>query len=46
MRAAALAEQADALGDDADDFIDEVVTALIEADEIDPHNTRVVARRG
>ena len=45
MRAAGLAAQADRLGDDADDFITEVATETIAANAINPHNTRLIARR-
>jgi trans-aconitate methyltransferase len=46
MRAAGLAAQADRLGDDADDFVTEVATELIAANEFNPHNTRLIARAG
>ncbi|MFC0438506.1 class I SAM-dependent methyltransferase [Kutzneria buriramensis] len=46
MRAAGLAAQADALGDDADDFVTEVATELIAANTLNPHNTRLIARQG
>lgn len=46
MRAAGLAAQADALGDDADDFVTECATEMIAANTLNPHNTRLIARRG
>jgi SAM-dependent methyltransferase len=45
MRSAGLAAQADKLGDDADDFVTEVATEMIAANELNPHNTRLIARR-
>jgi hypothetical protein len=45
IRSAGLAAQADKLGDDADDFVIEVATEMIAADELNPHNTRLIARR-
>lgn len=44
MRAAGLAAQADKLGDDADDFVTEVATEMIAANQLNPHNTRLIAR--
>ena len=46
MKAAGLAAQAERLGDDADDFVTEVATELIAANQLNPHNTRVIARAG
>jgi SAM-dependent methyltransferase len=46
MRAAGLAAQADALGDDAEDFVTECATEMIAANTLNPHNTRLIARRG
>ncbi|BCY11516.1 hypothetical protein L3i22_066040 [Actinoplanes sp. L3-i22] len=45
LRAAAFHDQAQVLGDDADDFIDQVIQALLEAGALNPHNVRVIARR-
>lgn len=45
MRAAGLAAQAVALGEDGDEFTVEVATALIAADQLNPHNTRLIMRR-
>lgn len=45
MRAAGLAAQADRLGADADDFVAEVATELIAQNQLNPHNTRLIARR-
>ncbi|GAA3432440.1 class I SAM-dependent methyltransferase [Kutzneria kofuensis] len=45
MRAAGLAAQADKLGDDADDFVIEVATEMIAANQLNPHNTRLIARK-
>ena len=46
MKAAGLAEQAKKLGGDADDFVTEVATEMVEANELNPHNMRVIARAG
>ncbi|MEV6604428.1 class I SAM-dependent methyltransferase [Kutzneria sp. NPDC051319] len=45
MKAAGLAEQALKLGDDADDFVTEVAAEMIAAKQLNPHNTRLIARR-
>jgi 2-polyprenyl-3-methyl-5-hydroxy-6-metoxy-1,4-benzoquinol methylase len=45
MKAAGLAEQAKKLGGDADDFVTEVATEMVNANELNPHNMRVIARR-
>jgi SAM-dependent methyltransferase len=44
MKAAGLAEQAKKLGDDADDFVTEVATEMVAANQLNPHNMRVIAR--
>ena len=46
MKAAGLAEQAKKLGGDADDFVTEVATEMVNADELNPHNMRLIARAG
>jgi len=45
MASAGLAAQADKLGDDASDFVTEVATEMIAANHLNPHNTRLIARR-
>lgn len=45
MKAAGLAAQAKKLGEDADDFVTEVATEMVTAGELNPHNTRLIARR-
>lgn len=45
LRAAALAAQAEALGEDADEFIDEVIAELQAGGAVNPHNTRIIAHR-
>jgi trans-aconitate methyltransferase len=45
MRAAGLAAQADQLGDDAADFVTEVATELVAANQLNPRNMRLIARR-
>lgn len=45
LRAASVAAQPEVLGEDADEFIDEVITELRAGDAQNPHNTRVIARR-
>ncbi|MCG8915906.1 class I SAM-dependent methyltransferase [Actinokineospora sp. PR83] len=42
---AGFAAQAAALGDRADEFVDEVLGTMIRAGRVDPHHARVVARR-
>ncbi|MGQ5640882.1 MULTISPECIES: class I SAM-dependent methyltransferase [unclassified Streptomyces] len=42
---AGFATQAAALGDRSDEFVDEVLTAMIHAGRTDPHHARIVARR-
>ncbi|MFF5209447.1 SIP domain-containing protein [Streptosporangium sp. NPDC000396] len=44
-RTTAFSAQADALGDDADAFIDEALLALFKTGQTNVHNTRVIARR-
>ncbi|MYW03598.1 SIP domain-containing protein, partial [Streptomyces sp. SID3343] len=44
-RATAFSEPADVLGDDADAFVDEVLSALFESGHADLHNARLIARR-
>jgi SAM-dependent methyltransferase len=46
MKAAGLAAQAKKLGDDADDFVTEVATEMVAANELNPHNARLIARAG
>jgi NADPH-dependent ferric siderophore reductase/SAM-dependent methyltransferase len=45
LRAAAFAAQAAVLGDDVDELIDESLVALLAADALNPHNTRLIAAR-
>lgn len=42
---AGFATQAAALGDRGDAFVDEVLTAMIQAGRTDPHHARIIARR-
>ncbi|MGW5449878.1 class I SAM-dependent methyltransferase [Streptomyces asiaticus] len=42
---AGFADQAAALGERADEFVDEVLGAMIEAGRLDPHHARIVTRR-
>ncbi len=42
---AGFATQAAALGERADEFVDDVLTTMIEAGQVDPHHARIVARR-
>ncbi|MFH7598924.1 methyltransferase domain-containing protein [Streptomyces racemochromogenes] len=42
---AGFATQAAALGDRGDEFVEEVLTAMIRAGKTDPHHARIVARR-
>ncbi|HEY0498868.1 MAG TPA: hypothetical protein VGD48_24210 [Kutzneria sp.] len=44
MKAAGLAAQAKKLGAEADDFVTEVATEMIAANQLNPHNTRLIAR--
>lgn len=42
---AGFATQAAALGERADEFVDEVLTTMIEVGQVDPHHARIVAMR-